>query len=69
MTPTAQIPAPRTELPGVDLERVTFEQAKGWRCALCAVCLTADRPLGTFAARRGLLTEPTELWACRSPCQ
>ncbi len=36
MALTTRIPAPRTELPGVDLERVTFEQAKGWRCALCA---------------------------------
>ncbi|WP_405551241.1 hypothetical protein OG215_41430 (plasmid) [Streptomyces globisporus] len=69
MTPTAQIPAPRTELPGVDLERVTFQQAKGWRCALCGTPLTADRPLGTFTAARGLLTEPTELWACAPPCR
>ncbi|MEV7952097.1 hypothetical protein AB0O74_34675 [Streptomyces rubiginosohelvolus] len=69
MTHTAQIPAPRTELPSVDLERVTFEQAKGWRFALCGTPLTSDRPLGTFTAARGLLTDPTELWACRSPCQ
>ncbi|MFD4128031.1 hypothetical protein [Streptomyces globisporus] len=69
MTPTTRIPAPRTELPGVDLERVTFEQAKGWRCALCAACLTADRPLGMFTAEKGLLTDPTELWACALPCR
>ncbi|MFJ9924165.1 hypothetical protein ACIRSF_33275 [Streptomyces rubiginosohelvolus] len=69
MTPTAQIPAPRTDLPGVNLERVTFEQAKGWRCALCAAPLTADRPLGVFTAERGLLTDATELWACSPPCR
>ncbi|MET8731250.1 hypothetical protein ABZV81_29350 [Streptomyces parvus] len=69
MTHTAQIPAPRTELPGVDLERVTFEQVKGWRCALCGTPLTADRPLGTFTAARGLLTDPAELWACADPCR
>ncbi|MFJ3601033.1 hypothetical protein ACIPRU_31675 [Streptomyces sp. NPDC090126] len=68
MTPTAQIPAPRTELPGVDLERVTFEQAKGWRCVLCDARLTADRPLGVFTTDKGLLTDPTELWACALPC-
>ncbi|MFG2615825.1 hypothetical protein [Streptomyces anulatus] len=48
MTATTQ--QPRTALPGVDLERVTFEQAKGWRCALCDAILTADRSLGTYTA-------------------
>ncbi|WP_405429759.1 hypothetical protein [Streptomyces anulatus] len=66
MTPPAQ---PLTEYPGLDLERVTFEQAKGWRCALCNRILTADRLLGTFTAETGLLTDPTELWACARPCQ
>ncbi|MCR8945147.1 hypothetical protein NW249_23810 [Streptomyces sp. OUCMDZ-4982] len=62
--------APRTDSPspGVDLERVTFEQAKGFRCTLCNVLLTADRSLGVFTAERGLLTEPTELWACSPAC-
>ncbi|WP_228923927.1 hypothetical protein [Streptomyces sp. DH7] len=67
MTATTQ--EPRTALPGVDLERVTFEQAKGWRCALCDAILTADRSLGTFTAGSGLLTDPTELWACARPCR
>lgn len=69
MTSTAQ--EPRTPHPGLefDLERVTFDQAKGWRCALCNAPLTTDRSLGTFTAATGLLTEPTELWACASPCQ
>ncbi|MFH8670178.1 hypothetical protein ACH4F3_35645 [Streptomyces anulatus] len=67
MTATTQ--QPRTALPGVDLERVTFEQAKGWRCALCDAILTADRSLGTYTADTGLLTDPTELWACARPCQ
>ncbi|MFD0039292.1 hypothetical protein ACFVIZ_16830 [Streptomyces anulatus] len=67
MTATTQ--QPRTALPGVDLERVTFEQAKGWRCALCDAILTADRSLGTFTADTGLLTDPTELWACARPCR
>ncbi|MBQ1116414.1 hypothetical protein [Streptomyces sp. C3-3] len=67
MTATTQ--QPRTALPGVDLERVTFEQAKGWRCALCGTPLTADRSLGTFTAHSGLLTDPTELWACARPCR
>ncbi|MFI2318786.1 hypothetical protein AMK17_38095 [Streptomyces sp. CB00072] len=66
MTPSAQ---PLTEYPGLDLERVTFEQAKGWRCALCNEALTADRLLGTFTAKTGLLTDPTELWVCARPCQ
>ncbi|MEU5452491.1 hypothetical protein [Streptomyces californicus] len=61
--------APRTELAGVDLERVTFDQAKGWRCALCGDRLTADRSLGTFTAGAGLLTDPTELWACAPACR
>ncbi|MFI7086545.1 hypothetical protein ACIBUR_23480 [Streptomyces anulatus] len=67
MTATTQ--QPRTALPGVGLERVTFEQAKGWRCALCDAILTADRSLGTFTADTGLLTDPTELWACARPCR
>ncbi|MCX4523964.1 hypothetical protein ACIRQO_36330 [Streptomyces anulatus] len=67
MTATTQ--QPRTVLPGVDLERVTFEQAKGWRCPLCDAILTADRSLGTFTADTGLLTDPTELWACARPCR
>ncbi|MFJ2080594.1 hypothetical protein ACIOGW_36040 [Streptomyces anulatus] len=67
MTATTQ--QPRTALPGVDLERVTFEQAKGWRCPLCDATLTADRSLGTFTADTGLLTDPTELWACAHPCR
>ncbi|MBQ1105951.1 hypothetical protein [Streptomyces sp. 404i] len=67
MTATTQ--DPRTALPGVDLERVTFKQAKGSRCALCGTPLTADRSLGTFTADTGLLTDPTELWACARPCQ
>ncbi|MDF9809023.1 hypothetical protein [Streptomyces anulatus] len=67
MTATTQ--QPRTALPGVDLERVTFEQAKGWRCPLCDAILTADRSLGTFTADTGLLTDPTELWACAHPCR
>ncbi|MFH8439356.1 hypothetical protein ACIF6K_32060 [Streptomyces sp. NPDC085942] len=61
--------APRTELPGVDLERLTFDQAKGWRCALCNGRLTSDRALGTFTAATGLLTDPTELWACAPRCR
>ncbi|MEG9553070.1 MULTISPECIES: hypothetical protein [Streptomyces griseus group] len=60
---------PLTSFPGLDLERVTFEQAKGWRCPLCDTVLTTDRLLGTFKADKGLLTEPTELWVCRSPCR
>lgn len=60
---------PLNAFPGLDLERVTFEQAKGWRCPLCNKVLTADRLLGTFTAQTGLLTEPTELWACRTPCR
>ncbi|MGW6286333.1 hypothetical protein [Streptomyces sp. NPDC055107] len=67
MTATTQ--QPRTALPGVDLERVTFEQAKGWRCPFCDAILTADRSLGTFTADTGLLTGPTELWACARPCR
>ncbi|MDG9687899.1 hypothetical protein QC334_35105 [Streptomyces sp. DH18] len=67
MTATTQ--EPRTALPGVDLERITFEQAKGWRCALCDAILTADRSLGTFTADTGLLTDPTELLACAHPCR
>ncbi|MGW5931997.1 hypothetical protein ACWF2L_38050 [Streptomyces anulatus] len=67
MTATTQ--QPRTALPGVDLERVTFEQAKGWRCPLCDAILTADRSLGTFTATTGLLTDPTELSACARPCR
>ncbi|KQX26803.1 hypothetical protein OH797_38635 (plasmid) [Streptomyces anulatus] len=67
MTATTQ--QPRTALAGVDLERVTFEQAKGWRCPLCDAILTADRSLGTFTADTGLLTDPTELWACAHPCR
>ncbi|MFD5347737.1 hypothetical protein ACFWJY_29290 [Streptomyces anulatus] len=66
MTPPAQ---PLTEYPGLDLGRVTFEQAKGWRCALCKRILTADRLLGTFTAKTGLFTDLTELWACARPCQ
>jgi hypothetical protein len=66
MTPAAQ---PLTKYHGLDLERVTFEQAKGWRCALCNKLLTADRLLGTFTAKTGLLTDPTELWACRGSCR
>jgi hypothetical protein len=31
----------RTEYPGLDLNRITFEQAKGWRCPLCNKILTA----------------------------
>ncbi|MEU3707295.1 hypothetical protein AB0E82_34000 [Streptomyces anulatus] len=53
----------------MDLERVTFEQAKGWRCPLCDAILTADRSLGTYTAGTGLLTDPTELWACAHPCR
>ncbi|MFE2503528.1 hypothetical protein [Streptomyces rubiginosohelvolus] len=59
----------RTAFAGLDLERVTFEQAKGWRCPLCNKLLVADRLLGTFTAESGLLTDPTELWACAEPCQ
>ncbi|MDX3488377.1 hypothetical protein [Streptomyces sp. ID05-18] len=66
---TAATQEPRTALPGVDLERITFEQAKGWRCALCDAILTADRSLGTFTADTGLLTDPTELWACAHLCR
>ncbi|MFE7051299.1 hypothetical protein [Streptomyces californicus] len=54
---------------GIDLERITFDQAKGWRCALCSDRLTADRSLGTFTAGAGLLTDPTELWACAPACR
>ncbi|MDX3488299.1 hypothetical protein [Streptomyces sp. ID05-18] len=67
MTATTQ--QPRTALPGVDLERITFEQAKGSRCPLCDAILTADRSLGTFTSDTGLLTDPTELWACARPCR
>ncbi|MEV7897924.1 MULTISPECIES: hypothetical protein [Streptomyces] len=67
MTSTAQ--EPRVQCPGLDLERVTFDQAKGWNCALCNIPLTSDRSLGVFAAETGLLTEPTELWACARPCR
>ncbi|WP_331758918.1 hypothetical protein [Streptomyces anulatus] len=66
---TSAASQPRTEFPGLDLERVTFEQAKGWRCAPCDSILTADRSLGTFTAETGLLTDPTELWACARPCR
>lgn len=67
MTPAAETsPTPH---PGLDLERVTFDQAKGWRCALCNGALASDRSLGTFTAAAGLLTEPTELWACARPCR
>lgn len=36
---------------------------------LCDAILTADRSLGTFTADTGLLTDPTELWACARPCR
>ncbi|MFJ5740121.1 hypothetical protein [Streptomyces microflavus] len=67
MTSTAQ--APRTQYPGLDLERVSFDEAKGWRCPLCKALLTSVRSLGIFTAETGLLTEPTELWACARPCR
>ncbi|MFH8692489.1 hypothetical protein ACH4EC_37205 [Streptomyces anulatus] len=35
---------------------------------LADAILTADRPLGTYTATTGLLTDPTELWACAHPC-
>ncbi|MEU4507768.1 hypothetical protein [Streptomyces sp. NPDC024089] len=52
-----------------DLARLTFGQAQGWNCALCGVQLLADRSLGVFTHDRGLLTEPTELWACAPACR
>lgn len=67
--PLTALATPRTELAGVDLERITFDQAKGWRCALCRAQLTTDRSLETFTAGAGLLTEPTKLWACAPRCR
>lgn len=52
-----------------DLATVNFGQAQGRNCALCGAQLLADRSLGVFTHDRGLLTEPTELWACAPACR
>ncbi|MFF1351318.1 hypothetical protein ACFVZJ_36065 [Streptomyces sp. NPDC058322] len=52
-----------------DLATVNFGQAQGRNCALCGAQLLADRSLGAFTHDRGLLTEPTELWACAPACR
>ncbi|WP_432104454.1 hypothetical protein [Streptomyces sp. bgisy091] len=55
--------------PRLDLTRLTFNQVKGWDCALCGSRLHADRSLGIHRSDTGLLTEPTELWACAPVCR
>ncbi|WNI34376.1 hypothetical protein [Streptomyces sp. ITFR-6] len=62
------VQGPRTALPLV-LESLTLDQIRGWNCALCNARLRADRPLGTFSTGLGILTEPTELWACAPACR
>ncbi|WP_143203579.1 hypothetical protein [Streptomyces sp. CB01580] len=59
---------PDTALP-IDLTRLTLDQVRSWSCALCGARLHADRSLGTHTAETGLLTEPTELWACAPACR
>lgn len=54
--------------PRLNLTRLTFAQVKGWDCALCGSRLHADRSLGIHRSDTGLLTEPTELWACAPVC-
>ncbi|MFD7972087.1 hypothetical protein [Streptomyces clavifer] len=52
----------------LDLSRLTFDQIRGWNCALCGTRLHRDRSLGTHRSNTGLLTEATELWACAPAC-
>ncbi|MFE0200933.1 hypothetical protein ACFW0I_35070 [[Kitasatospora] papulosa] len=52
-----------------DLERLRFEQIQGWNCALCGAGLYQDRSLGIFRTDCGMLTTPTELWACAPQCR
>ncbi|MFJ2095522.1 hypothetical protein ACIOEW_40915 [Streptomyces sp. NPDC087901] len=59
---------PRTT-PPLNLARLTLDQIRGWSCALCNARLHADRPLGTFSTGHGILTDPTELWACAPTCK
>ncbi|MFJ1839917.1 hypothetical protein ACIOJ9_39430 [Streptomyces sp. NPDC088175] len=61
-------PDPRPREPR-DLAQLTFGQAQGWNCALCGARLIADRSLGMFTHHGGLITEPTELWACAPACR
>ncbi|WLQ53702.1 hypothetical protein P8A21_39835 (plasmid) [Streptomyces poriferorum] len=53
----------------LNLDCLTLDQIRGWNCALCNARLHADRPLGTFSTGHGILTEPTELWACAPTCK
>jgi len=52
-----------------NLDRITPEQARGWRCALCGAELIIDRPLGMFCTGAGLLARPTALFACEPRCR
>ncbi|WP_328698552.1 hypothetical protein [Streptomyces sp. NBC_00342] len=61
------VQGPRPTLPLV-LESLTFDQIKGWNCALCNARLLADRSLGVFSTGHGVLADPTELWACAPAC-
>lgn len=63
-----QVSSPDNSLP-IDLTKLTLEQARGWSCALCGARLYADRSLGIHTADAGLLTDPTELWACAPACR
>ncbi|WP_326615160.1 hypothetical protein OG949_40450 (plasmid) [Streptomyces scopuliridis] len=51
-----------------DLEHLTLDQIRGWTCALCGRRLVRDRLLGEFRTYRGLMSDPTELWACAPEC-
>lgn len=61
------VQGPRVD-PPINLDGLTFDQVKGWNCALSNARLHADRPLGVFSTDQGLVTDPTELWACAPAC-
>lgn len=61
------VQGPRVD-PLLNLASLTFDQVKGWNCALCNTRLHADRLLGVFSTGQGILTDPTELWACAPAC-